>query len=137
MSFQRTVTNVMPGAARRGFNGVLFTVGDESGGNVISVTLQLLEQTNPVAQRTVFTAFVSDNEDGNGLGAAPNGSDGVADGGHGHILNELIANRLLLLETDDDGRVQLNITQTGVSTKYLAVADSNGRVIVSPAITFA
>lgn len=129
MSYQRTVTNVQPGASRRGFNGATFTLGAEAS-NVRRATIQLLEQTNPVAERTVFTAYISDDVDGDGLGAAPSG--GVSDAGAGHILNETVANRLLVLQTDENGQAVLDIGQAGAVTKHLVVVDSNGRLLVQP-----
>ena len=136
MAYQPTGPDnaVQPLAGRRGFNGVDFTVGAEAS-NAITVEMQLLEQGNPVRDVTTFLVYVSDAATGLGLGTAPSG--GTASGGKGQILVELTAELVLLCHCDSDGELALTLTEATATTRYLVVVDSNGRNIVSPAITFA
>ena len=134
MSYQKTVNAVQPGASKRSFNGAHFSIGDEAS-NVKAVTVYFHEQgDNRVAEPVCLMGFISSDAGGDGMAPAPTG--GISDGGSGHILNELVANRLFYVLTNAAGSLQLNIEDSGAKTLYLVFVAPNGRLIVSPAITF-
>lgn len=114
-----------------------FTVGAEAS-NVINVAVQLLDRDNggPIDEFLPVLAYLSDDSGGNGVATtAPSG--GWAIGTDGEIMGEVTANKLAWLLSENDGDIDLDITETGADTWYLCVAAPDGRTYVSGAITFA
>ena len=116
--------------------GVTFTIGSEAA-NVINVGLQLEDANgNDLAVAGNVRAFLSDNSTGLDVTTtAPDG--GIADGTDGNITGSITANIHLLLQSEADGDIDIDITETGVDTWYLVVVLPNGKQVVSSAITFA
>lgn len=136
------------GGARAVFNGRLaindedittrvdFTIGAEAA-NVINVGMQLkADEDNETAADQVVRMFLSDDSGGAGITAtAPDG--GVAAGTDGNILLEDVANKMLTVQSEADGDIDIDITESGTATWYLVVIFADGRTAVSAAITFA
>ena len=114
---------------------VEFTIGAEAA-NAINVAVQVKDgEGNAIAQSFVFQAFLSDSAAGDGIVAtAPDG--GIAIGTDGNIIVADVANKVLTLQTEADGNVDITITESGADTFYLVVV-LNGVIYVSDAITFA
>lgn len=115
--------------------GCTFTIGAEAA-NAIAVSLQLTDADGAdVTARQCVYAYVSGNATGDSLSAAPAG--GVAIGTDGMVA-EVIDNRAFMLTSEADGDIDLTFTDaSGAATFYLAVRLANGKLVVSPAITFA
>ncbi|MBN50037.1 MAG: hypothetical protein CMN85_10885 [Spongiibacteraceae bacterium] len=116
--------------------GATITVGTEAA-NVINVAIQL-EQPNGDAldEFGYVTAYLSDDSGGDGVaGTAPSGT--VVIGTDGAIIGEITAKKVLLLQSEADGDIDINITETGADTWYLVVILPSGVKVVSDAITFA
>jgi len=112
-----------------------FTVGAE-GGNVINVAVQLVDAAGAdLAVRGAVLAYLSDDANGDSIaGTAPDG--GVAIGTDGLAI-PLVAGKAWLLVSESDGDIDLNITESGVDTWYLIIANPDGLLRASGAITFA
>lgn len=104
--------------------------------NVINVALQLQDANGAaLAQSVSLNAFLTDAVAGIAItAAAPSG--GVAAGTNGGCI-ALITNKLFLLSSDTQGRVDINITEATAKTWYLVIVFPNGARVVSDAITFA
>lgn len=114
-----------------------FTVGAESGGNVINVGIQLKDAAGAdMAIANHVLGYLSDNDDGSSIAsAAPDG--GVAVGTDGLAI-PLVAGKAWLLVSEADGDIDLNLTHAaGAKTCYLVLCLPNGRLTISGAITFA
>lgn len=115
--------------------GATFAVGVE-GGNAINVAVQITDAAGvDLAVRGSVLAYLSDDEFGNSIIAvAPSG--GVAIGVDGLAI-PLVANKAFQLTSEADGDIDLTITEAGVKTCYLILVMPDGRLLASPAITFA
>lgn len=115
-------------------NEVGFTVGAEAS-NVINVGIQLKDGTEDVAERCSVRAYLAGDANGDTLiGTAPTtvaiGTDGLA--------IELVTKKVWDLVSEPDGDIDINITlSSGAATYYLVIVLPDGRLKVSPAITFA
>jgi hypothetical protein len=116
---------------------VEFTIGAEVA-NSINVAIQLLDADGkPFAKGGTyfrFNAYLSDAAYGAEAAAAPDGD--VAVGTNGVILGEFTTDIAFSLLTDEYGRIDLDIGESGADTFYLNVELEN-RVFCSEAITFA
>lgn len=113
-----------------------YTVGAEAT-NVINVAVQLKNGNyqNPTV-RNVLTVFISGASTGaDVVGTAPTG--GAAIGTNGKVLASPVANKVFIIQTDAQGRFDLNLTDTGTPTFYLVAVLPDGSQVVSSAITFA
>ena len=110
------------------------TVGAEDA-NAIPVTIQLKDGLgDDLAVRGAVHAYLSDDANGDSIAAtAP--SSGWAIGTDG-LLIPLVANKAALLVSEEDGDIDLAITEAGAATWYLVLVMPDGRLIVSDAITF-
>lgn len=116
---------------------VKFTIGAEGGGGTTrNISLQLQDSTRRnVSGVGHLTVYLSDEADGSDtVGTAP--SSGWAIGTDGHLIS-LVTNKAAILVTEDDGHVDVTITEAGAYTCYLCVLMPDGSVQVSSAITFA
>lgn len=123
----------------QGHDGVAdadFTIGAEAA-NSINVAIQLKDADgNDIDHVAQVWAHLSDAATGIGVCAtAPDGD--IAVGTDGAILGELVADKVFLLQSENDGDIDLDIGEAGGDTWYLAIMLPNGRIIVSGAITFA
>lgn len=114
-----------------------FTVGAEAS-NVINVAIQLEWANGEELDRIgCVWAYLSDSASGDGVTAAvPDG--GVAIGTDGSIIVEATTDAVFLLQSEADGDIDLDITDTtGTPTWYMVVVLPSGDIAVSDAITFA
>jgi len=112
------------------------SVGTETGGNTIKLTIQLktVSGADIAARATVFS-YLSDDANGDSIaGTAPSGGIAVATDG---LAMPLIANKALMLTSESDGDIDLNVVEAAGATWYFILVLPNGRRIASSAITFA
>lgn len=118
--------------------GVTITVGAEAT-NVINVAIQLNKgdkDASALEQIGHVRAYLSDVS--TGLGVTTNAPvTSVAIGTDGAIIVEDTAKIAWQLQSEADGSIDLDITETSTDTWYLVVVLANGVQIVSDAITFA
>ena len=116
--------------------GVTFTIGAEAT-NVINVGLQLTDaQGNDLDEIGTVFAFLSDSATGDSIsGTAP--ATSVAIGTDGAIIVEHTTKLCWTLQSESDGDIDIDITETGADTWYLVVVLPDGTSTVSDAITFA
>jgi hypothetical protein len=111
------------------------TVGQESS-NVINVAIQLRDANGAAvtARGSVF-AYLSDDANGGSLvGTAPSGGWAIGTNG---LLIPVVTNKAAVLVSNASGAIDINITEAGAKTCYLALVLPNGALVVSSAITFA
>lgn len=113
-----------------------FTIGSESGSDVINVAVQLQDAAgDDIATRVAVWFYLSDDADGDTVVAATQalaiGSDGV--------MIEAVSNSAGILISEADGDIDMNITghDTDAETYYLVLIMPSGRLVVSDAIVFA
>lgn len=116
--------------------GATITVGAETGGNTINVSIQLLNGVGGErSERTAVLAYLSDDANGDSIaGTAPSG--GVAIGTDGLAI-PLVADKAFLLVSEADGDIDLDIVEAAGDTWYLILVNPNGDLLASGAITFA
>jgi hypothetical protein len=111
-----------------------FSIGAEAT-NVITVAVQLQDAGGvDLAQRGAVYGYLSSDANGDSLATAPSG--GVAAGTDG-LLIEAPANQGFWMISENDGDIDVAITDTSTPTFYLAVILPDGSLVVSGAITFA
>ena len=81
-----------------------------------------------------FTYYVSSVATGLDLDTAVTT---IADGGAGHIVKALTANQAGIAVTNAAGLCELDLTEAGADTVYLAVVMPDGRIAVSTAVAWA
>jgi len=113
-----------------------FTIGTESGGDVINVGIQLLDGAgDDIATRAAVGFYLSDDANGDTVVAATQalaiGTDGIA--------LEYVSNSAGVLISEADGDIDLDITgdDTSAETYYLVLIMPSGELVVSDAIEFA
>ncbi len=113
-----------------------YTIGAEAG-DVIKVTAQLTDaEGNAVAGVQIVDVLLSDAATGIGLVAtAPSGTVAIA--AKGTLLASPVEKKHLTIQTDENGQYDLNITEAGVKTLYVATILMDGSMSVSGAVTFA
>jgi len=116
--------------------GATVTIGAEAT-NVINVGIQLTDAKGEDLDEVVCVhAFLSDASTGIGIsGTAP--ATSVAVGTDGAIIEENVTKLAWLLQSESDGDIDLDITETGADTWYLVIVLPDGTQVVSDAITFA
>ena len=118
-------------------NAVVRSIGGEVG-NSIRVKILLVNGAEPGNSPVAYghaTVLLSDDEDGIGETAAtPDG--GLSAGTNGKILGALVTDSVLLIQANDEGRFDLDISETGADTWYAVVLLPNGKQVVSNAIVF-
>ncbi len=112
-----------------------FVVGAEAA-NVVNVGIQLKDPSGAnLAVRGSVLAYLATEIHGDVVAAAaPSG--GVAIGADGLAIS-VVAGKAFQLVSEANGHIDLNITEAGAATWYLAVVLPDGRLAVSGAITFA
>lgn len=112
-----------------------FSIGTESGGDVINVAVQLKDGAgDDIATRAAVWFYLSSDANGDTVVAATQalaiGSDGVC--------IEAVSNSAGILISEADGDIDLNITghDTNAETYYLVLIMPSGRLVVSDAIVF-
>jgi len=114
-------------------DGVTFTIGTEAA-NVINVAMQLLAGGVALGRSAVVDVYLSDDADGIGIsGTAP--ATSVAIGTDGSIIFTKTAKLAFEVDSEVDGDIDMDITETGGDTWYMVVV-ANGIKYVSDAITF-
>lgn len=111
---------------------VAFTVGEEVG-DVRNISVQVKDANgNNLTEPVSLTAYLSDDADGSSVtSSAP---DTVAIGTDGLAI-PLVADKVFQLVTEDDGHLDLDITEDGSATWYLVVVLPNGKLAISNEIT--
>ena len=120
------------------FNLAVFTIPAETAGDTINVGIVLKDaRGHVVAGPVVCDVFLSDAATGLGItGTAA--TSAIAIGTNGYILDTLVTEKMVRVQTDALGRVDLNIIQSAdVVTYYMVVVFPDGSIGVSGAITFA
>lgn len=113
---------------------VEFTVGAETGGDTISVDVQVNKNGVAVAERYILHMWLSDGIPPDMSAAPPDNIDG---GGNGTLLHEFITDLYFLFQTDDTGLATIDVIDTGTPTFYLNVLMPDGTIESSEAIIFA
>jgi len=133
MSYQ-SEQNVQPLALpRAGGETVEFTLTDENS-NARTVVAQLKRFGRDVAERRLVRVYVSSDADGDGVAATPpSGAVALTTGGGaaGTIIATHTAKVLFDILTDDEGKFNLSITESGTKSYYLVVVGVNGELNVT------
>lgn len=113
-----------------------FTIGSESS-DTINVAIQLSDPEGDDFDEFGFVwAYLSGDSGGDGVvSTAPTG--GVSIGTDGSIIEEPTSGKTFLLQSENDGDIDVDITDTGTPTFHLVVILPDGTKAVSGAITFA
>lgn len=113
-----------------------FTVGAEAA-DVINVAVQLVDRFNgnEVGERVALPFYLADDANGDTPATTPP-SGGLAIGTDGAAI-EWTADLAGLLISEVDGDIDVDITDTGTPTFHLVLVMPDGKLQVSPAITFA
>ena len=107
-------------------------VGNEAS-DAIDVTVQLKDAAgNNLAEKNLARLWVGDSAKGGACATAPSGGLSVQTG---TLLNTMTADKHLNVISDGNGAIVLRITDTGTPTYYL-MAEFDGKIVASPAITF-
>lgn len=130
------IVDIQAGATIGSICGATFVIGAEDT-NVINVGIQLTDANgDDLAVIGYVTAFLSDAATGIGIaGTAPATSTAI--GTDGAIILTHVTDQAWLLQSEADGDIDLDITETDADTWYLVVVLPNGLHVVSDAITFA
>lgn len=122
--------------AQSGVRDASFTIGTESGGGAIIVSIQLKDANGKdMAVRTCVPFYFSDDANGDSViatahsGAVAIGTDGVA--------RFITAKKDGFLTSEADGDIDISITEAGAKTAYLVLVMPDGTLKVSGAITHA
>jgi hypothetical protein len=113
-----------------------FEIGDEAL-DVIKVSMQVLDADGKKLQGKgpfAFVSWFSDEPGGVVAAAAPDG--GISEGTNGGLIAELTAGLVSSIVTDADGRIDVDVEESGALSLYLNVALED-RVFTSPVITWA
>jgi hypothetical protein len=130
-----TVTNDELNTLDGAVADVEFSVGAEDG-NAIVVTCQFKDANgDDCVGHMAAMAYLSDADDGDGVTATgPDGTIAVVTDGS---ISEIVADKVFLITSEDDGDFAVSIGEAGAATWYLTVILPNGKLAVSDAITFA
>lgn len=111
-----------------------FAVGAEAA-NTIAVSVQLRDRLNgnEVTERVALNWYLSTDANGDTVAGATTG--GIAIGTDGLLL-EWTNNVSGLVVSEADGDIDVEIIDTGAKTIYLVLVAPDGKLYVSPAITF-
>lgn len=112
-----------------------FVIGAETGGDEITVNIQLLDAAGAdMAIRSSVDFYLSSDANGDAIVAATTSLVGGTDG----IMQEFISNSAGRLVSEADGDIDIVIGDaSGVATYYLVLVMPSGKLVVSTAITFA
>jgi len=133
-----TMPNELNGRfAEEALGGVRMAEITAEDSNARTAKLQLLKRNGQEMERkSAVMAYLASDEDGNVIESS-SGTLSVAAGTDG-LLIELATDNCFMLVSEDDGDMDVTITQTsGADTHYLCVVLPDGQVFVSEAITFA
>lgn len=117
----------------RQVNGATISVGAENT-NVRAITIQLVDAAGADINYTAGVLVGVFLDAGAKAFAATGGSTGIAIGTDGALL-ALVAKKLFLMTSEDDGDIDLTWTDTGTEAAYLGVLLPNGRWVMSAALT--
>lgn len=111
-----------------------FAVGAEAA-NTIAVSVQLHDRLNgnEVTERVALHWYLSTDANGDAVAGATTG--GIAIGTDGLLL-EWTNNVSGLVVSEADGDIDVAIIDTGAKTIYLVLVAPDGKLYVSPEITF-
>ena len=116
--------------------GATITIGAETGGNTIAVTIQLTDfRGADLATRANVIAYLSDDANGDSLTATGPSTETVI--GTDGVLAALITKKVYLFISESDGDIDLTVVESGAATWYLILCMPNGQLVASEAITFA
>ena len=116
--------------------GASFTVGTEAS-NKINVAVQLTDsEGQDLTRRNTVQAYLAGDANGDSLATAPSGA--VAIGTDGLKLSSGGDSKIIFgLTCESDGDIDIDITESGTPTIYLVIVLPSGKLVISPAITFA
>lgn len=112
-----------------------FVIGAESGGNTITVNIQLKDAAGvDMATRSAVGFYLSSDANGDTTAVAATSLVAGTDG----VMQEFISNSAGRLISEADGDIDVVVGDaSGVATYYLVLVMPNGSLVVSAAITFA
>lgn len=118
-----------------GVASATFSIGTESGGDAIVVSIQLKDADGrDIASVQGVTIGLFTSADCTTF----NSGDYTIAAGTDGALVELVADKLLFCTCEADGDLDISLTLTGAGTVYLALFDGDGKILsVSGAITHA
>lgn len=118
-------------------NGVFdasFSIGTESGGNAIVVSIQAKDSAGQdISSRHALDVLILADSSGNAF----NTNDYTIAAGTDGAVSEAVADKVLKCITEADGDLDISLTITGAATCYLAVVLPGGGLAISGAITHA
>lgn len=130
---QRRPAKHNPFRAANLVGGATFTIGDEAD-DVINVAIQLKDANGrDIAERGAVFAYIASDANGDALATAP---DALAIGTDGLAI-EVISNSAMMLVSEADGDIDINITKSGAATYYVVLVMPDGSLVASSVITFA
>lgn len=112
-----------------------FVIGTETGGNEITVSIQLKDAAGAdMATRSSVGFYLSNDANGDSTKVAATSLVAGTDG----VMQEFISNSAGRLVSEADGDIDVVIGDaSGAATYYLVLIMPNGSLVVSSAITFA
>lgn len=114
---------------------VTYTIGAEAT-NVINVAMQFTDSAgHDIAYPVTVQQYLSDAATGIGLGTAHTSAPAI--GTDGAILEFTTASLIWLAQSEVDGDLDIDFTDTGAGTVYLVTVLPSGAMAVSGAITHA
>lgn len=115
------------------FAAATITVGAETGGTTRNVGIQLEDGNgNAIEQAAHVDAYISSSADG--MGAPPTApTTAVAIGTDGLLLSQ-VADKAFTLVSEEDGSIDINITDSGTWTGYLVLRMPDGSLVISDVI---
>ncbi len=119
-----------------GVSDVTFVVGSEAD-DMINIGMQFTDADGTaVAEVVVATVYLSDVATGIGIAAtAPDTA--VTAGTDGAVLAVVVTDKVLLMQSEADGDLDLLLDESSVDTWYVCVVLPNGTLAISAAVTFA
>ena len=114
---------------------VEISVGTEAA-NVVAVTIQCkdVQGSADLAVRGVIFAYISDDANGDSIAAtAPDGGWAIGTDG---LLIPVVANKAAFLVSESDGDIDLEVTESGTDTFYIACVMPRGNIVMSDALSF-
>lgn len=103
-------------------NDCTFSVGAEAG-NAITTAIQLLNGLTEITEAACVTVYLSSDAAGQTPVAA---QTSIACGTDGSVVGTLTAATTLLVISEADGDIDIVVTDTGTSTRYLNVVFPTG-----------
>lgn len=118
-----------------GLGDPIITIGDETGGTTIKVTIQFVDQNGANVDKPVNAKIsLHDDAAGQTVGTAHSTSPAIAASG---LLEVIVTDLSFWLTTEANGLADINLVDDGAQTIYLKIVMPDGRQVMSGAITHA